>query len=75
MTTLELESRIQRIYYIALNGEILSTVATSSKRISKNKAIEILNERKVPYKEVIKVQYEAVKMNFDIHELLSKIKE
>lgn len=74
MQQIEIESRIQRIYYTKNNGVILSTVANAPKRISIKNACEILKERHIEFNEVLKVQYEVIQLEFEVSELLAKIK-
>lgn len=74
MQQIEIESRIQRIYFTKDDGKLLSTIANAPKRISIKNAKDILSSRNVDFKEVIKVQYEVIKLDFDVSELLAKIK-
>lgn len=74
MQQIEIESRIQRIYFTKDDGKLLSTIDNAPKRISIKNAKDILSSRNIDFKEVIKVQYEVIKLDFDVSELLAKIK-
>lgn len=57
-----LKVKVQSIYYQTRKDDLGITHATSEKRITIAEAEDILLDRKIEYKEVLKVKYEFVEI-------------
>lgn len=60
MPQVELRAKVQVITYEYADGFLGKEYATSEKRISLQEAAEILNDREIEYKEIMKVKYEYI---------------
>ena len=65
---INLNPRLQVLYYLTDYDELGKEYATSKKRISLDEAEIILNHRQVEYKELLKVKYEIINVTMDIDE-------
>lgn len=74
MTTLSLTTKVQQIYYMNEVEQLLKTYATSDKRISLKEAELILQAQEIPFKEILKVQFQKVDIEIPTHEFLSYVK-
>ena len=57
MSTLQLKTRVQVIYYQSAELDLRQEYATSEKRISLDEAEDILKERNIDFEQIFKVQY------------------
>ena len=58
MSTLQLKTRVQVIYYQSEKLDLRQEYATSEKRISLDEAEDILRSRHIAVEQIFKVQYE-----------------
>lgn len=56
--SIDLKAKVQVIYYQSSDDNLGQEYATSEKRITISEAEEILSERQIEFKEVLKVKYE-----------------
>ena len=63
-----LKTKVQAIYYQSRKDDLGITYATSEKRITIAEAEEILTDREVEFKEVLKVKYETVDLEIPLTE-------
>lgn len=74
MSTLQLKTRVQVIYYQSSQLDLRQEYATSEKRISLDEAEEILKERKIDFEQIFKVQYERHTLELKSEEFENYIK-
>ena len=68
-----LNVKVQAIYYQTDQDELGITYATSDKRITVAESVDILLDRQIRYKEVLKVKYEFIELVIPLNELESYI--
>lgn len=61
-----LKVKVQTIYYQTRNDDLGISHATSEKRITIDEAQDILTERQIEFKEVLKVKYEFVELDLPL---------
>ena len=64
-----LNVKVQAIYYQTDTDELGITYATSDKRITVAESSDILLERQIRYKEVLKVKYEFIELEIPLNDL------
>ena len=74
MSTLQLKTRVQVIYYQSSELDLRQEYATSRKRISLDEAEEILKERNIYFEQIFKVQYERHTLELKSEEFETHIK-
>ena len=74
MSTLQLKTRVQVIYYQSDHLDLRKEYATSEKRISLDEAEEILQERNIAFEQIFKVQYERHTLELKSEEFENYIK-
>lgn len=74
MNNILLKVKVQVIYYQSPKDNLGITYATSEKRITIAESEEILQERKIDYKEVLKVKYEFIELEIPLNDLESYTK-
>ena len=74
MTTLQLKTRVQVIYYQSDQLDLRQEYATSEKRISLDEAEEILQSRNIDFEQIFKVQYERHTLELKSEEFETYIK-
>ena len=65
---INLNPRLQVIYYLTQDDELGKEFATSEKRISLDEAESLLNHREVEFKELLKVKYEVIEIELSVEE-------
>ena len=65
---INLNPRLQVLYYLTQDDELGKEYATSEKRISLEEAESLLNHREVEFKELLKVKYEVIEIELSIEE-------
>lgn len=73
MHNILLKTKVQCIYYQSRKDDLGITYATSDKRITILEAGDILMDRKIDFKEVLKVKYEYVEIELPIKEFENHI--
>ena len=66
MPNILIKAKVQLITYETPSGNLSQQYATSEKRISFSDAREILLERDIEFKEILKVKYENVQFNIPV---------
>ena len=61
--------KVQSIYYQTRKDDLGITHATSEKRITIAEAEDILLDREIEYKEVLKVKYEFIELEIPLKDL------
>ena len=74
MSTLQLKTRVQVIYYQSSELDLRQEYATSEKRISLDEAEEILRSRNIEFEQIFKVQYERHTLELKSEEFEKYIK-
>ena len=74
MSTLQLKTRVQVIYYQSAELDLRKEYATSEKRISLDEAEEILQSRNIAFEQIFKVQYERHTLELKSEEFETHIK-
>ena len=74
MSTLQLKTRVQVIYYQSAELDLRQEYATSEKRISLDEAEEILQSRNIDFEQIFKVQYERHTLELKSEEFETHIK-
>ena len=64
-----LNVKVQAIYFQTDTDELGITYATSDKRITVAESSDILLERQIRYKEVLKVKYEFIELEIPLNDL------
>ena len=64
-----LNVKVQAIYYQTEEDELGISYATSNKRITIAESEEILLDRKIRFKEILKVKYEFIEMEIPLNNL------
>lgn len=67
MSTILLKVKVQSIYFQTRKDDLGITHSTSEKRITINEAEEILIDREIEFKEVLKVKYEFVELEVPLN--------
>jgi len=75
MGNILLKVKVQSIYYRTRNDDLGISHATSDKRITISEAEDILLDRKIEFKEVLKVKYEFVELEIPLNEFENYIIE
>lgn len=70
---INLNPRIQVVYYLTQDDELGKEFATSEKRISLDEAESLLNHREVEFKELLKVKYEVIEIELTVEEFKNYI--
>ena len=70
---INLNPRIQVVYYLTDDDELGKEFATSEKRISLDEAESLLNHREVEFKELLKVKYEVIEIELTVEEFKNYI--
>lgn len=65
---INLNPRLQVLYYLTHDDELGKEYATSEKRISLEEAESLLNHREVEFKELLKVKYEVIEIELSIEQ-------
>lgn len=65
---INLNPRLQVLYYLTQDDELGKEFATSEKRISLDEAESLLNHREVEFKELLKVKYEVIEIELSVEE-------
>ena len=65
---INLNPRLQVLYYLTQDDELGKEFATSEKRISLEEAESLLNHREVEFKELLKVKYEVIEIELTVEE-------
>ena len=66
-----LQVKVQAIYYQTDLDDLGISYATSDKRITIIESENILADREIDFKEVLKVKYEFIEMEIPLHDLES----
>lgn len=69
MSHIVIKTKVQVIYFQTRKDDLGITYATSEKRITIDEAQDILLDRKIEYKEVLKVKYEFIDLELPIETL------
>lgn len=64
-----LNVKVQAIYYQTYQDELGITYATSEKRITVAESADILLDRQIRFKEVLKVKYEFIELEIPLNDL------
>ena len=64
-----LNVKVQAIYFQTDTDELGITYATSEKRITVAESADILLDRQIRYKEVLKVKYEFIELEIPLNDL------
>ena len=64
-----LNVKVQAIYFQTDQDELGITYATSEKRITVAESADILLDRQIKYKEVLKVKYEFIELEIPLNDL------
>ena len=64
-----LNVKVQAIYYQSDKDELGISYATSDKRITISESEDILLDRQIKYKEVLKVKYEYIELEIPLEDL------
>ena len=70
---INLNPRLQVLYYLTQDDELGKEYATSEKRISLDEAESLLNHREVEFKELLKVKYEVIDIELTVEEFKNYI--
>lgn len=70
-----LKVKVQSIYYRTRKDDLGISYATSDKRITISEAEDILLDRKIEFKEVLKVKYEFLELEIPLNEFENYIIE
>ena len=70
---INLNPRLQVLYYLTQDEELGKEFATSEKRISLDEAETILNEREIDFSELLKVKYEVINVTMEVEEFKNYI--
>ena len=70
---INLNPRLQVLYYLTQDDELGKEFATSEKRISLEEAESLLNHREVEFKELLKVKYEVIEIELTVEEFKNYI--
>ena len=68
MDHIVLKVKVQSIYFQTRNDDLGISYATSDKRITISEAEDILLDRKIEFKEVLKVKYEFIELEIPLNE-------
>ena len=68
-----LNVKVQAIYFQTSDDELGITYATSEKRITISESSDILLDRQIEFKEVLKVKYEFIELEIPLNDLESYI--
>lgn len=68
MYHISLKVKVQSIYYRTRNDDLGISYATSDKRITISEAEDILLDRNIEFKEVLKVKYEFIELEIPLNE-------
>ena len=68
MGNILLKVKVQSIYYRTRKDDLGISYATSDKRITISEAEDILLDRKIEFKEVLKVKYEFIELEIPLNE-------
>ena len=71
---INLNPRLQVIYYLTQDDELGKEFATSEKRISLDEAEFLLINREVEFKELLKVKYEVIEIKLTVEQFKKYIK-
>lgn len=71
---INLNPRLQVIYYLTQDDELGKEYATSEKRISLDEAEFLLINREVEFKELLKVKYEVIEIELTVEQFKKYIK-
>lgn len=71
---INLNPRLQVIYYLTDGEELGKEYATSEKRISLDEAEFLLINREVEFKELLKVKYEVIEIELTVEQFKKYIK-
>lgn len=71
---INLNPRLQVIYYLTQDDELGKEFATSEKRISLDEAEFLLINREVEFKELLKVKYEVIEIELTVEQFKKYIK-
>ena len=71
---INLNPRLQVLYYLTQDDELGKEFATSEKRISLDEAEFLLNHREVEFKELLKVKYEVIEIELTVEQFKKYIK-
>lgn len=63
-----LKVKVQSIYFQTRNDDLGISYATSDKRITISEAEDILLDRNIEFKEVLKVKYEFIELEIPLNE-------
>lgn len=69
MSSILVKVKFQNIYYQTDEDSLGIEYATSDKRITINEATDILIERGIEFKEVLRVKYEYIELDIPLNEL------
>ena len=73
MDNILLKVKVQSIYFQTRKDELGISYATSDKRITIDEAQDILLDREIEYKEVLKVKYEFIELELPLEDLENNI--
>ena len=73
MDNILLKVKVQSIYFQTRKDELGISYATSDKRITIDEAQDILLDREIEYKEVLKVKYEFIEIELPLEDLEKNI--
>jgi len=73
MDNILLKVKVQSIYFQTRKDELGISYATSDKRITIDEAQDILLDREIEYKEVLKVKYEFIELELPLEDLEKNI--
>lgn len=68
MDHIVLKVKVQSIYFQTRNDDLGISYATSDKRITISEAEDILLDRNIEFKEVLKVKYEFIELEIPLNE-------
>ena len=71
---INLNPRLQVLYYLTQDDELGKEYATSEKRISLDEAEFLLINREVEFKELLKVKYEVIEIELTVEQFKKYIK-
>ena len=71
---INLNPRLQVLYYLTQDDELGKEFATSEKRISLDEAEFLLINREVEFKELLKVKYEVIEIELTVEQFKKYIK-
>lgn len=73
MPNILIKAKVQLITYETPSGDLAQQYATSEKRISFSDAREILLERDIEFKEILKVKYENIQLDMTLQQFESNL--